>query len=172
MPTTLNLNDLPQDHPGIGNALAQAGAICLESQHHTPGVLLSVRGGGIAADDYQLHWTTVASNESALWQYNRATEMGAEAVAILLVKSATPYQAVEASALGTGFDFWLGDGSDILFQRKARLEISGIRNGSDADIARRSAAKLRQTRQSDDTQIPAYVVVVEFGRPLAEVHQR
>ena len=172
MTTTLNLNDLPQDHPGVGNALAQAGAICLESQHHTPGVLLSVRGGGITANGYQLDWTPGDAGDSAMWQYNRATEMGAEAVAILLIKSATPYRVHDAAALGTGFDFWLGDGSDILFQRKARLEISGIRNGSDADIARRSAAKLRQTRQSDDTQIPAYVVVVEFGRPLAEVHQR
>ena len=163
MTATLNLNDLPQDHPGVGNALAQAGAICLESQHHTPGVLLSVRGGGITANGYQLDWTPGDAGDSAMWQYNRATEMGAEAVAILLIKSATPYRVHDASALGTGFDFWLGDGSDTLFQRKARLEISGIRNGSDADIARRSAAKLRQTRQSDDTQIPAYVVVVEFG---------
>ena len=172
MTATLNLNDLPQDHPGIGNALAQAGAICLESQHHTPGVLLSVRGSGITANGYHLDWTPGDARDNAMWQYNRATEMGAEAVAILLVKSATPYQDVQASTLGTGIDYWLGDGSDMLFQRKARLEISGIRNGSDADIARRSAAKLRQTRQSDDTQIPAYVVVVEFGRPLAEVHQR
>ena len=172
MTATLNLDDLPQDYPGIGNALGQAGAICLESQHHTPGVLLSVRGGGITADDCQLHWTPSAARDSRMWQLNQATEWGAGAVAILLVKSATPYQDFDAATQGTGIDFWLGDGSDILFQRKARLEISGIRNGSDADIARRSAAKLRQTRQSDAAQIPAYVVVVEFGRPLAEVHQR
>lgn len=172
MTATLNFNDLLQDYPKTGGALAQAGAICLESQHHTPGVLLSVRGGGIAADDYQLHWTPSTARDSRMWQPNQATEWGAGAVAILLVKSATPYQDFEAATQGTGIDFWLGDGSDILFQRKARLEISGIRNGSDADIARRSAAKLGQTRQSDAAQIPAYVVVVEFGRPLAEVHQR
>ena len=172
MTATLNLNDLPQDYPGIGNALAQAGAICLESQYHTSGVLLSVRGGGITANGYHLDWTPGDAGDSAMWQHNQVTEWGPGAVAILLVKSATPYRDFEASTQGTGIDFWLGDGSDILFQRKARLEISGIRNGSDADIARRSAAKLRQTRQSDAAQIPAYVVVVEFGRPLAEVHQR
>ena len=32
--------------------------------------------------------------------------------------------------------------------------------------------KLKQTNQSDDLQLPAYVVVVEFGRPLAEVQKK
>ena len=31
----LDLNDLPRDYPGIGDAWAQAGAICLESQNHS-----------------------------------------------------------------------------------------------------------------------------------------
>ena len=168
----LDLNDLPQDYPvgvgnGIGNALAQAGAICLESQKHQPGAALAVRG--IADRSYQLNWTPLTGGQSALWQYNRATEMGAEAIAILLVKNETPYRVVEASVRGTGVDFWLGDDTDDVFQRKARLEISGIRRGSDALVSRRAAEKRNQTAQSDYSQTPAYIIVVEFGRPLAEI---
>ena len=165
----LNLNDLPRDYPGIGAALASAGAICLESQHHTPGAWLAVRG--ISAQSYQLHWTPVADREISLplWQDNRTTEMGAEAIAILLVHIETPYQAVSAAVLGTGIDFWLGDDSGIML---ARLEISGIRRGSDAIVSRRVADKLKQTIQSDQSQTPAYIIVVEFGRPLAEIRQR
>ena len=166
----LDLNDLPTDYPGgIGAAWAQAGAICLESQNHTPGVALAVRGNADGASSYRLNWTPTASGDNALWQYNRATEMGAEAVAILLAKNETPYPAVEAATLGTGTDFWLGEDSDVIFQRKARLEVSGIRSGSAAAIARRAREKLVQTNQSDHSQTTAYVIVVEFSRPVAEI---
>ena len=166
----LDLNDLPADYPdGIGAALAQAGAICLESQNHTPGVVLAIRGNAAVGNSYRLNWTSTASRDRALWQYNRATEMGAEAVAILLAKNETPYPDVEAATLGTGIDFWLGEDANFSFQRKARLEISGIRSGSDAAIARRVSEKLTQTTQSDHSQTAAYIIVVEFSRPVAEI---
>ena len=165
----LDLNDLPTDYPGgIGAAWSQAGAICLESQNHTPGVALTVRGNA-AGNNYRLTWTPIARRDDAPWQHNRATEMGAEAVAILLAKNETPYPAVEAATLGTGTDFWLGEDSDVIFQRKARLEVSGIRSGSTAAIARRAREKLVQTNQSDHSQTTAYVIVVEFSRPVAEI---
>lgn len=167
----LDLNDLPREHGDTGTALALAGAICLESQNHSPGVALDVRGNadGTCARSYHLNWTPTASGDDALWQYNRATEMGAEAVAILLVKNETPYQAIEAAILGTGIDFWLGEDSDLIFQRKARLEVSGIRSGNDTAIARRVRDKLTQTNQSDHSQTTAYVIVVEFSQPVAEI---
>ena len=169
----LDLNDLPTDYPGgIGAAWAQAGAICLESQNHTPGVALAVRGNADGASSYRLNWTPTASGDNALWQYNRATEMGAEAVAILLAKNETPYSVVEAATSRTGIDFWLGEDPDFYFQRKARLEVSGIRSGSDAAIARRVREKLVQTNQSDHSQTAVYVIVVEFSRPVAEIRVR
>lgn len=58
------------------------------------------------------------------------------------------------------------------FQNKARLEVSGIRNGDQKIIKARVREKLTQTEVSDKTRLPAYVVVVEFGRPVAEVRQR
>jgi hypothetical protein len=42
----------------------------------------------------------------------------------------TDYTIVERACKGTGFDYWLGDEDDDLFQWKARLEISGILKGT------------------------------------------
>lgn len=164
----LDLNELPREHPGIGDALAQAGAICLESQNHTPGVALAIRGNAVA-DSYRLEWVPLTGPASALWQYNQTTEWGATAIAVLLAKNETPYPDLEAAIVGTGVDFWLGENANFSFQRKARLEISGIRNGSNAAIARRVSEKLTQTAQSDHSQTAVYVIVVEFSRPVAEI---
>ena len=51
---------------------------------------------------------------------------------------------------GFGFDFWLNsiDEKDILFQRKARLEVSGIRQGSESIIQSRVNMKLKQISQT------------------------
>ena len=165
----LDLNDLPREHPGIGDALAQAGAICLESQNHTPGVALAVRGNVGSARNRRLNWTPTAGGDSALWQPNQATEWAAAAVAILLVNEETPYRVVEAAARETGIDFWLSEDSDLTFQHQARVEVSGIRNGNDAAVTRRVSQKLTQTTQSDHSQTTAYVIVVEFSRPVAEI---
>lgn len=54
-----------------------------------------------------------------------------------------------------------------MFQKKARLEVSGLLKGDDMDIKRRHAAKVKQTHQSDSTLIPVYVSVIEFGTPKA-----
>jgi hypothetical protein len=79
---------------------------------------------------------------------------------------------IQRSRKGTGFDYWLGDESYMPFESKARLEVSGIRNGDQKVVTARVRAKLMQTEVSDVTSLPAYIVVVEFGHPVAEVRQR
>ena len=175
----LDLNDLGDNYipgvtPAIGNFMAQAGAVCLDSSGHDQGVQLTIRG--ISDHKYGLVWTTPTAQAHRSWQHNQATEWGAAGIAVLLAKNETPYTVIEAATQGTGIDYWLGDDSDIPFQRKARLEISGIRQdsvgiASDRTIAARVREKMRQTIQSDNTNTPAYVIVVEFGHPIAEVHQ-
>ena len=175
----LDLGDLgnsaiPGVTPALGSALSEAAAICLDSKGHRPGGRLAVRG--IFNRIYTLNWQPAAEQAHRIWQYNRATEWGAEGIAVLLAESETPHTVIEAGIQLTGIDYWLGDASDNMFQRKARLEVSGIRQRgggavSDSIIAQRVNDKLRQTNQSDDTQLPAYVIVVEFGRPVAEVHR-
>ena len=98
-----------------------------------------------------------------------ATEKGAEGIAILLVKLETGYTTIERAAIGTRIDRWLGYESDApYFQRKARLEITGILRGDDGDVAKRLKEKMDRLALAS-SQLPAYVVVVEFSRPLAEV---
>jgi hypothetical protein len=76
---------------------------------------------------------------------------------------------VERSKKGPGFDYWLGnedeDGEE-LFQRKARLEVSGILSGSRLQVQARVRQKKEQMKPSDRLA-PGYVAVVEFGTPIA-----
>ncbi len=55
----------------------------------------------------------------------------------------------------------------MLFQKKARLEVSGILQGDDMAMMNRFNAKVIQTEQSDDTVLPAYISIIEFSRPKA-----
>ncbi len=172
----LDLNDLgdgsiPAITPALGNMLAEAGVVCLQSQGHVPGVLLLLRG--YSSNSYSLTWSPITVQALRAWNdLEYTTEHGAVAIAVLLAKQTIGYEVIESSLRGTGFDYWLGDVSGGVFQRKARLEVSGIRIGNDSRVRSRVREKLKQTNQSDDLQLPAYVVVVEFGRPLAEVQKK
>ena len=170
----LNLSDLGNGLPGItpafGETLAQVGGVCLESQGHGHGVQLRV--GGDRSNSYSLKWPPVT--EQARRCFNdpdEATEFGAVGVAILLAKSEIGYSVIGRSRRGTGFDYWIGEESELPFQRKARLEISGIRKGRNQEVNARVGRKLKQIERSGDTPV-AYVIVVEFGTPRAEVRRK
>ena len=100
----------------------------------------------------------------------------------MVIDELTEYRVVERAVKwvgarrGSGFDYWLGkrdEGSpQPLLQGKARLEVSGIRNGSETEIAARVRQKEAQTQQSDSLRIDAYVAVVEFGAPRSRVTKR
>lgn len=170
----LNLNDLgkglPAITPAFGKALAEAGGICLESEGHLEGKELRVLGD--SDKQYSLSWPPVTEQALRCWNDPEvATEHGAVGIAVLLAKEEIGYAVIERSRKGTGFDYWMGDDSTVPFQSKARLEISGIRRGNNSEIRSRVKMKLKQTDRSDG-QLPAYVIVVEFGNPLAEVRQK
>lgn len=57
-------------------------------------------------------------------------------------------------------------------QEQARLEVSGILKGSKGIVNKRMIEKIRQTQKSDDTDIPAYIVVVEFSEPMIKIRKR
>ncbi len=156
-----------------GQAFAEAAGVCLESQGHAQGA--EFRVGGDVSRAYQVVWPTITDRSQRSWEDNQeATEDGASGIAILLVDLETPYSVIRRSRKGTGFDYWLGDASDVTFQRKARMEVSGILRGDRRRVNDRVREKLNQTKASDAEygNLPAYVIVVEFGTPLAEVHKR
>ncbi len=178
----LNLNDLSRGLPAItpnwGATLAEIAGVCLESQKHTQGTQLCLYG--YRDNVYGLTWPVVTGQARRTWNDLReATQFGAAAIAVLIAKREIGYAVVDRAVIGTGIDYWMGDESDgPPFQNKARLEISGILkadgdgNNVKREVSARVREKLTQTDPSDHTAIPAYVVVVEFGSPVAEVQKK
>ncbi len=92
----------------------------------------------------------------------------------MLIDKLTPYTVIERSRKGTGFDYWLStkDETDALpFQNKVRLEVSGIRRGNDSRVRARVKQKIEQTNPSDGV-LPAYIIVIEFSRPLSFITEK
>lgn len=171
-PVPLALDDLKVGRkgftPAFGECLAQAAAVCLEQQRHTSPKEIQISG------DFEcpgkLEWTIPTEQSRRCWNDDGyATEHGAYGIAALLVEHCG-LEVVERSKKKTGFDFWLGstDDTDGLFQGKTRLEVSGIRCSDDSTINTRVKHKLRQTNPSDGN-LPAIVVVVEFGNPITKI---
>ena len=154
-----------------GGSLAEAASVCLQARAHTSPVSLTVRGNYRRSVSLKFLDVTDQMRRTH-GDPEVAVERGACAIAVLVVCALREYTVVQRSYKGTGVDYFLGDRSDFLFQRKARLEVSGIGAGSETDIRRRKKTKLEQTERSDAMQIPAIVAIVEFSRPLAEVAQR
>ena len=173
----LGKGDIPAISPAFGKALAEAGGVCLESQGHSVGVRLIVRG--YSDSSYALAWSPITEQSRRSWNDPEyATEHGAVGIAVLIAKAETGYSVIEASRRGTGFDYWLGEQSvegemsDESLVYKAGLEISGIRHGDDHIIRARVREKLQQANRPGYPQLEIYVIVVEFGRPLAEVEKK
>ncbi len=158
-----------------GSSLEEACIICLDDQGHDPGVIMEVDGVGKLK--YQLYWQKEITNQmSRCWRDSTfTTEQAAYGIAFLLIPRVTDYSAIERAVKGTGFDYWLGSNHDndaFLFHKKARLEVSGIRNGGDSEIKKRVKRKINQTNLSDATRLPAFVVIVEFSQPVSYIGEK
>ncbi|NJK70286.1 MAG: hypothetical protein HC786_26125 [Richelia sp. CSU_2_1] len=175
---TLSLNDLRHNKPErpgwsltFGAICADAAAVCLDERGHSIPVTLTI--DGIQPCEIQIQADSI---DDTIRRFNAdrevATEYGAYGIAALIMPHLTGLTIIERSVKGKGlgFDFWLGslEDPDTLFQRKARLEVSGIRQGSDSLIQARVNMKLEQISPSDDVA-PGYVSVVEFGTPQARI---
>jgi hypothetical protein len=174
----LNLQSLNQGLPAItpafGAAIAEAGAICLTDEAHAPEVILEVAGE--FSTQFQLNWQPVTEQARRCWNDEEyTTEQAAYGIAFLLILQLTDLTVIERSRKGTGFDYWLGsqDSTATLpFQRMARLEVSGIRKGNRSQINARVKQKIEQTGASDTEGLPAYIIVVEFSRPISIVRAK
>jgi hypothetical protein len=162
---------MPGITPRYGACLAEAASFCMEDQKHSSGVRLRVDGD---YDDYfRVLWISLSPQNQLerCWRDAEvATELGAYGIAALIIPLLTNYIVVERSRKGTGFDYWLGEKGriDRLFQNKARLEVSGIRNGDESVIRQRVSQKMRQTSKSNG-KLHAIIAVVEFSTPRSRV---
>jgi len=158
--------------PAAGAFLSESAEFCLFKNDHPDPVTLNITGD--AETSGVLQWSRPADEKTAERTYGNqkeAAEDGAYAVAIVVVTQLEKFPAVAKSPIGTGMDYWMtGDDDSEIFL--ARLEVSGIFKGSSSQIASRLETKLEQTKASDDTKLPAYAAIVEFGSPEICVSKR
>lgn len=159
--------------PGItgafGTCLMEAGAVCFEDQGHPSGVEIEVQGS--FEGKFNVVWPEVTDQVKRCWNdLEVTTENGAYGVAFLLTRFFTGFTVIERSRKGTGFDYWLGHEDDLPFQNKARLEVSGIRNGDEKEIKSRVNLKLKQVQRT--AGLPVYVAIIEFSNPTSRMIER
>lgn len=157
--------------PAMGASLSHAAAVCMNDRGHALNV--SAIGKGAYTRNYTLKRCDVTDEISRTWNdMQEATEEGACGVALVQVAKESKYHVIERSRKGTGIDYWLGDKDSFLFQRKARLEVSGSLNGDEKELNRRLQIKIKQTKQSDATKLPAIIVIVGFTHPMMLTAER
>lgn len=147
--------------------MAEAGSVCLEEQGHA--LVVSLLVDGQIAESFSICRFGVSQRmRDAHNDDEVTTEHGAYGLAIVLVRSLTDLTVLRRSKKGTGFDYWLGFEDGFLFRDAARLEVSGIRRGSEGALRSRMSAKKRQMRVSKEI-LPAWVAVVEFSAPRLRI---
>ncbi len=160
---------LPHFSPEVLESHAQAAGVVLEDRGNASGAVLTVEGDFEGTFTLSYRKPTKAAKR-AWMDFEEAVEKGACAIAFLVVLEVTEYTVIERSAKGTGIDYWLGCQDDILLEKAARLEVSGIRSGEEARVKARVKEKRRQTNQSEG-RLPAYASVTEFGTPRSVLVQ-
>lgn len=175
-PTRLDLEQLFEDLPFFTQWLAEqyysALVVCLDYHGHEPGIHVELRSMLESLADMEIQWSKpISENDFRSWGEPRnAVEYAAEGMAWLIIRRFTEYTVIERSYIGDGVDFWLGANADAkkrIFQRKARMEVKGrLRLQYDSQIRQVLRDAARQTDRSDYTGLPAFIVMVEFSRPL------
>lgn len=180
--THLDLEQLFEDSPGMTEWLAglcyKAILICLEHHGHESGVQSDLHSLEEKLAALEIVWTEQIDEKTrrAWGEPRNAVEDAAVGIAHLIIPKFTEYTVIERSNIGEGVDYWLGrqeDADRFVFQHKARLEVSGILDAQyTSRIVQRVKEKMEQTEQSDRSALPAYVIVVEFGRPVIYMVKR
>ena len=175
----VDLEQLFGDLPGITQSLAgtcyEAMVICLEDQHHLSGVTGALHNLSDLLAFVKLVWQRpITEKTRRSWgEARNAVEDAAVGIAYLLIPAFTEYAIIERANIGDGIDYYLGyreDANIFKFQRKARLEVSG---SLAMDYPKsRVNEKIEQSKRSDSSGLPAYVVVTQFRQPVFYLVQR
>jgi len=159
--------------PTVGSAHAEACLVCMDQHHHTSGIHLQVSGDFLDSQ-VTLEWNDTLSQQIAdSWNdLTIATEWAACGIAFLLVEALLGYTVIRQARKGHGFDYWIGEdnGQANLLQEKAVLEVSGILRASNESMIR-SRVNQKLIRLNE-TELEAYVVVIEFSRPLSWIEAK
>ena len=150
---------------------SEAASVCLDNQGHKSGKEIKIEGD--LEGQFKLIWDEVTQQiRSSRNDLEDAVEAGAYCLAMLIIEKLTSLKVTQQSQKRTGFDYWLGEGNEEGVQDLARLEVSGILHGTKSQINQRLKEKMRQTQKSDNLNIPAYIVIVEFSQPIVKIKKR
>jgi hypothetical protein len=145
--------------------------VCFDDQGHSSGVNIIITCIDSSKISFPVVWDGMVTKEtkSAYADMVRTTEYAACSIALLTVRETTDYTAIEQAIRGTSIDYYLGhksEVSDLIFNRVARLETSGILRESGSNTVReRLREKIRRLKPG----IPALIAVVEFSKPECQV---
>jgi hypothetical protein len=174
----INLEEITRGYCGLTKewgAFLLQGCIATLSRHdHPKDFQMELTGARRKTIRFKYRWKRRMRQIFRSWgNQKQATEFGAACIGILLALKFEQYEVIESSMIGSGIDYWIGfsDRKGILFQKKARLEVSGIFEGSQAELDNRFNEKCGQTRVSDDSGLPAFISVTEFSRPVSKFAQ-
>jgi hypothetical protein len=150
---------------------SEAASVCLDNQGHKSGKEIIIEGD--LEGQFKLVWEEVTAQiRSSRNDLEDAVEGGAYCLAMLVIEKLTSLKVTKQSQKRTGFDYWLGKGKEEGVQGLARLEVSGILKGTKGQINQRLKEKMQQTQKSDNLNIPAYIVIVEFSQPIMKIKKR
>jgi len=145
-----------------GGSLAQACSVCLDSQGHP--IIASATVVGKFEGALSIRRLPVTEQMNRTYGLDtRVTEDGAACLAILLMLRETGLSVLWESKGFNGYDYMLGDDPTFPFKGAKRLEVSGIRSGSEAEIGSRVGEKVERY-QRYASGATCYVVVIEFSR--------
>lgn len=155
----------------IRTIFAQAASICFHFNKFENSTILEIEG--YKNTKIRLTWQPVDQQMIDNWKdLQEATEYGATHIAILMIEELTHLKVIQRSPKMTGFDYWLGkEKSGSLFQKLARLEVSGILKGTESQVNRRLKEKIKQTEKSDHIKLPAFISIVEFSMPVCKIRK-
>lgn len=159
---------MPGISPAVGAYLHENCVTLLHRCGHVAPTSMSLKG--LINEPVSILWEDNVTEqiERSYADHLENTELSAVCISVLLTKQLTDYTIISRSCIGTGFDYYLGKEEDPTFSPLARLEISGIENETATNTAEiRFKQKATQVEVSDNTGLPAYISVVEFGTPKA-----
>lgn len=159
----------PRLSPAAASDLVESAVVCLLQHGHVSGTSLELPPAGAVRLKFCDPDPRAFGSRADLQE---ATERGATAIAIAVVKRQTGLGVLDRSRKGTGCDWYIGeDDGGPPFQNMHRLEISGILDESEAKMRRRLVQKVQQLERGND-DLPGYVVVVGFRTPVALVDEQ
>lgn len=165
----INISDIAKGMPGItpavGAVLVENCTVMLHEVGHKAPTPIAIYG--MLEQTSQILWEDNYTEQMARAHADmqETTELAAACVSLAVTQQITGYTVIERSRKGTGFDYLLGEDAEW-FLPKARLEVSGIAKETLTNtIEGRFRQKSAQTSVSDNTNLPAYISIVEFSSP-------